>query len=57
MSVRIILGIISLVIMFLVSLRETAVKIILFLLLLLLILFIIRWIADLFWYGKDNGEW
>lgn len=37
--------------------RKSFPKLILIVLLIGLLLLLIRWIADLYWYGKDRGEW
>ena len=37
--------------------KEHLITIILLFVLVGIIIFIIRWIADIFWWGKDNEKW
>ena len=37
--------------------KENLITIILLFVLAGIIIFIIRWIADIFWWGKDNEKW
>jgi len=52
------IGAILLVLLGLLALfKKTFIYILLIAIVLIIIFFIIRWLADLYWWGRDKGKW
>jgi len=57
MSIRVIAGVLMILMTMLMTWREGMIKFIAIGIGIVICLYIIRKIADLYWYGKDKNEW